>query len=132
MQLCPCGSSENYSNCCGLYINQGENPPTPVALMRSRYCAYTQANIAYIESTQRGHASKNFNANQAKIWASKASWHSLEIIKSKMNKKNKTRAQVEFIARYYQNHQLIEQHEISQFKYIQNQWFYISGTLLKS
>ncbi|MBL4770156.1 MAG: hypothetical protein JKY61_03170 [Planctomycetes bacterium] len=39
--MCPCGSQLAKSKCCVRYIQGFENAPTPEALMRSRYTAFT-------------------------------------------------------------------------------------------
>lgn len=59
MNDCPCGSKISYSSCCGLYHSAKAIAPTPEALMRSRYTAYTQANFDYIKATMRGKLLKN-------------------------------------------------------------------------
>ncbi len=48
--LCPCGSGEMYSECCGRY-HKGELPEKAVQLMRSRYCAYAKDLPDYIIET---------------------------------------------------------------------------------
>jgi SEC-C motif-containing protein len=47
---CPCHSGKLYAECCAPY-HEGEKPPTPLALMRSRYSAYALSKSAYIIST---------------------------------------------------------------------------------
>lgn len=47
---CPCHSGKLYAECCAPY-HLGENAPTPLALMRSRYSAYALKNIDYIIAT---------------------------------------------------------------------------------
>jgi SEC-C motif-containing protein len=47
---CPCGSGEKYSSCCQKY-HKGELPPTPEALMRSRYSAYSKGLVDYVCDT---------------------------------------------------------------------------------
>ena len=37
---CPCGSGARYDQCCQPYLADRAQPPTAVALMRSRYTAY--------------------------------------------------------------------------------------------
>lgn len=90
--------------------------------MRSRYTAYSQANINYIQETMRGDALQDFDAEDAKDWAQSVKWLKLEVIRSEVTSKDK--GIVEFIAYYrYQNkkHQL---HEISQFELINQRWYY--------
>jgi SEC-C motif domain protein len=47
---CPCGSGTKYKKCCRPY-HKGMLPPTPEALMRSRYTAYVADDMAYIAAT---------------------------------------------------------------------------------
>ena len=120
--LCPCGSKLEYSNCCQSFIESKLLPSTPEQLMRSRYTAYSQANINYIQETMRGDALQDFDAVDAKEWAQSIKWLKLEVIRSSMSAEDK--GLVEFIAYYrYQNkkHQL---HEISQFELINQRWYY--------
>lgn len=68
MTICPCGL-QDYSDCCALYHTGERIPPTPEALMRSRYAAYALANIDYIKKTMRGKVLLGFNESNAKAWA---------------------------------------------------------------
>lgn len=47
---CPCFSGKKYDKCCQVYHN-GRLPPTPEALMRSRYSAYALGLADYIIDT---------------------------------------------------------------------------------
>lgn len=51
-QPCPCGSAQVYSNCCAPYHKGELLPPSPLAVLRSRYTAFCWRNVGYvIEST---------------------------------------------------------------------------------
>ncbi len=121
-QLCPCGSKLEYLNCCQLFIDGKLLPQRPEQLVRSRYSAYSMANIEYIQETMREDALQDFDAEDAREWAQSVKWLKLEVIRSSMSAEDK--GIVEFIAYYrYQNkkHQL---HEISQFELIDQIWYY--------
>jgi SEC-C motif-containing protein len=123
-QFCPCGSKLEYINCCQSFIEGKLLPQTPEQLMRSRYTAYSLANIDYIQETMFGDALQDFDAVDAKEWAQSIKWLKLEVIRSSMSAEDK--GLVEFIAYYrYQNkkHQL---HEVSQFELINQRWYYTS------
>jgi SEC-C motif-containing protein len=47
---CRCGSGRKERRCCGPF-HAGKAPPTPEALMRSRYAAYAKGMEAYIRQT---------------------------------------------------------------------------------
>jgi SEC-C motif-containing protein len=128
--LCPCGSKTTFDCCCGLYISGEKSPKTPEALMRSRYTAYTQANIPYIQQTMCGPASCGYDPIDAHRWAKQAQWLGLKVINSTL--KNKKIGHVEFIARYRLNQQAYQIHERSEFHYINDRWYYVSGKMLNN
>jgi SEC-C motif-containing protein len=47
---CPCGSGTKLKRCCRPF-HRGAVPPSPEALMRSRYCAYATGEAEYILDT---------------------------------------------------------------------------------
>ena len=117
---CPCGSSQNLQLCCGQYIYHGHQPPTAEALMRSRYTAYTLAEIDYIEQTMRGAAAKDFDPQSAKQWARAVCWLGLSIVQSQ-------HSTVTFLAKYSIDGQLHTIYETSQFDMHDGAWVYLSG-----
>lgn len=124
-EYCPCGSQLQYANCCGLYIKNKMNAPSPETLMRSRYTAYTQANIDYIEKTMMGPAAKNFNRESAKQWAETVKWQRLKVISAP--KTINDEGFVEFKAYYKVQGRSHVLHEISEFHKVDGQWFYVDG-----
>lgn len=129
MELCPCGSNKNYSTCCGIFIEGESLPPNPESLMRSRYTAYTKANMGYIIKTMRGKAAKDFNARKAQQWAKKSKWLSLTIIEAIPITENDKKGFVEFIAQYELNGKQQSIHEVSEFHYQKGIWYYVNGNL---
>jgi SEC-C motif-containing protein len=125
--LCPCGSHQDYQQCCGIYITHQKFPETPEALMRSRYTAYSQANMNYIQETMRNPAALNFNAENSRQWASQVEWLGLKIISAPSVKPGTNIGFVEFIASFSQNNQRQIIHERSEFQLMENRWFYVAG-----
>ena len=80
--VCPCDSQKSYLSCCEPFITGKQSPETPEALMRSRYTAYTMANIDYIKETMRGNALTGFQEMDAKRWAKRVHWIKLNVLKS--------------------------------------------------
>lgn len=126
-ELCPCQSKQPYAQCCEPFITGQMRPQTPEQLMRSRYTAYTQANITYIKDTMRGKALEGFNEASAKQWAQDVKWLGLEVIHAPQAQAAK--GFVEFIARFEQNGQRQQIHEISEFARLNggSRWYYVSG-----
>lgn len=126
MTTCPCCSQKPFAECCEPYLLGAQKPPTPEALMRSRYTAYTLANIPYIKKTMRGQALRNFDEMEAKLWAKRVHWLALEVLNSHM--KSAAEAYVEFKARFMDRGEMCTIHENSKFLRKLGQWFYVDGT----
>ncbi len=127
MTLCPCGSEKNYACCCGPAIGGKKPASNPEALMRSRYTAFTQANIDYITQTMKGKVSANFDPISAKQWAEQVQWQKLEVINAPALKENATLGFVEFIAHYQFLGKDERIHEISEFHLENGHWYYVDG-----
>lgn len=121
---CPCGTKKDYSDCCEVFILNKKNAATPEELMRSRYSAYTQADMSYIERTMKSPAADNFNAVEAEIWSKQNHWIRLEIVNTSLKEQM---GYVEFLAHYYLNSKHHVLHENSEFKFEERQWFYVNG-----
>lgn len=93
--------------------------------MRSRYTAYTMADIAYIQKTQCGKAAEGFNALDAFVWAKRVTWVRLEVLNASIKQPQK--GTVEFIARFIDAGSSQSMHEKSEFIKKAGQWFYVDG-----
>jgi SEC-C motif-containing protein len=124
---CPCGSKITYLQCCGAFIEQGALPKTAEALMRSRYSAYSQAKIKYIQQTMLGQALQDFNFADAKHFAEQADWQDLTVVATQLGQIGDTIGYVEFVARYKMVDKQAQIHELSEFHKIDNRWYYMAG-----
>ena len=124
MKPCPCGSEAPYQACCAPFINGSQWAATPEQLMRSRYTAYTEANVNYIADTMRSPASDNYDKNDARSWAKRVKWIGLEVIQHYQEGET---GFVEFIATFKDSGKLQRIHELSTFKFIAGRWYYTDG-----
>ncbi len=122
---CSCGSARAYEACCGMYIRGVARALSPEALMRSRYVAYTLANIEYIRKTMQGDALIGFDDEEAWRWATHVIWMGLTILDS--HGEGDDKGYVEFIAQYVDGAQLKSIHETSAFQKEDGVWFYVGG-----
>ncbi|RDI46567.1 hypothetical protein AQULUS_19960 [Aquicella lusitana] len=97
--------------------------------MRSRYTAYTQANIDYIQQTMKLPAANLFDAEKVRQWATEIKWIGLKVIASSCDK---TKGIVEFVASFSYHDQLQQMHEHSEFRLEEGKWFYVDGKILPS
>lgn len=129
VNYCPCGSGVEFALCCEPIIQGQKKAQTPEILMRSRYSAYTLAQTEYIATSMRGRALQGFQKSSAKIWAQNVTWLKLEVIKSYLS--SDTQGFVEFSAVFLSKNNKIEEiHELSEFNFIDGQWYYTDGNSL--
>lgn len=129
--ICPCESGRTYDECCKPYLSGLNLPKTPEALMRSRYTAYSQANIDYIQQTMRGPALINFNPQAAYQWAVQAKWLGLKVVSAPTPSAQAKIGFVEFIASFLEQNQRKIIHERSEFHFLEGRWFYVTGNTPK-
>lgn len=122
-KLCPCGSKLFEDFCCMPFISGDMIPDTPEKLMRSRYTAYTYANIPYIINTMAERALIDFDQDEAFQWAKSVKWLKLEVIRS--NIFDGVSGLVEFKAYYRYKNKKHCLHEVSEFKLTDNAWIYV-------
>jgi len=125
MKQCPCGSQVYYSKCCELYLIGEQVPSSPEALMRSRYAAYSIADIDYIKKTMQGKPLNGFDEVEARSWAESVTWLGLKVINTTIE--TPSLGYVEFIARYMEGDKIKFIHEISEFHFQAGRWFYVDG-----
>ena len=125
MSLCPCGTKKNYHACCEPYLKHQETPASPEALMRSRYTAYTMADVLYIKQTMQGKALFGFDEARAASWAKRVAWLDLQVINTPTPLDNT--GYVEFKARFIEDGCLHTLHEVSEFLHEVGHWFYVDG-----
>ena len=123
MQKCPCGTGKNYLDCCGIYISGQKQASSPEALMRSRYTAFSKADVKYIFATMSSKALKNSDQEATKEWATRCTWLSLEVIDAPPTTDDI--GVVEFIVKYIEEDVEHELQERSLFQMRAGRWYYI-------
>lgn len=125
-QHCPCGSDQAYDRCCGLFISGDAYPETPEQLMRSRYTAYTQANVDYIVKTMKGPAAEGYDTVRAKQWAKSLDWIGLTVLSTEEGSSDDV-GYVEFFAVIHEEGVAHQMQERSEFHRIDGRWYYWNG-----
>ena len=125
--LCPCGSGQVFANCCEAIISGKKDALTAQELMRSRYTAFTQANINYL---MRSHSIKTRPVKERKSiekLAKSVAWMGLSILQAQSGEANNEIGYVEFKALYLENGKPQLIHEKSLFQRENGKWVYVSG-----
>jgi SEC-C motif domain protein len=124
--LCPCDSDKPFSACCAPYLS-GETPaPTAETLMRSRYCAYTRRDEAYLSRTW--HPSTRPSTLDL-AGDEGLRWLGLKIVKCSAGGANDSSGTVEFVARFKNGGKAGRMREISRFVREEGSWYYLDGEM---
>jgi len=124
---CPCCSEIAYTDCCEPILSGRKDATTALELMRSRYTAFTQANVDYL---LRSHATNTRPVRERKNiekWAKSVIWMGLTILKAEAGEANDEKGYVEFQATFLENGKPGQIHEKSLFYRENGKWVYVSG-----
>jgi len=127
---CPCGSGNDYDACCGPLIEGTLKAPTPEALMRSRYTAFTRQAMTYIEETLHPSQRHDYDAAGSAKWARESEWRGLEIVNVSADPENANRSSVEFRAHYRINGANQVHHELAEFRKTSDTWYFFDGKMI--
>ena len=127
--LCPCGSEKEANDCCNPIINGVREAKTAEELMRSRYTAFTRADINYLMKTQHKSTRirKEKDKRKLKNWAQSAQWLYLSVMSVIDGGEDDETGKVIFRAFYTQNDEYENIYEESLFEKIDDKWIYIDG-----
>ncbi len=130
MEICPCGSSKPYAECCRPLISGERLAETAAQLMRSRYTAYVKKEIAWLrDSLHPGHRA-DYDEASSRAWADRAQWHGLEILGTAKGGPGDQEGTVEFVASFTENGARQEHRELSTFRKVGGAWYYEAGKAL--
>ena len=125
---CPCGRQDArrrplaYADCCGRYLDHGDQAPAPDAesLMRSRYTAFVRERADYLRATWHPeHCPATLDFDPA------TKWLGLEVREHRAT--GPDQAEVEFVARYRLGGRAVRLHERSRFVRQEGRWVYVDG-----
>jgi SEC-C motif-containing protein len=121
---CPCGSGHPYAQCCGRYIDGGEQPATAEQLMRSRYTAFVLVKENYLRASW--HPS-TCPADLGVAVTDAVHWLGLQIKRTQAGGPSDAEGVVEFVARYKRDGRATRLHEVSRFVREDERWLYVDG-----
>ncbi len=121
---CPCGAGQ-FLQCCGQYLEQGQDAPTPETLMRSRYSAFVVGNESYLRATWHPTTRPAGPLLDARDGAK---WLGLEVKAAALDPAGAgNKGTVEFVARYKMQGRAHRLHEVSRFVREEGRWYYLDG-----
>ena len=127
MTACPCGTKQDYTECCEPYLNGVKLAPTAEALMRSRYPAFVKHRIEYISATLHPTKQTTQDDRETREWSYNSEWQGLEIVRTEEGGEDDSRGLVEFVARYRAKGEDVEHHEVAEFRKKDDTWYFYDG-----
>lgn len=128
---CNCGSSLSIEYCCTSIIDGNKKALTAEQLMRSRYTAYTIANIAYIIETTHKSLRRTLSFSDIEEWSKENQWIRLEVLSTKKGQPEDIKGEVTFKANFFDKNGIPQSHhERSLFVKENDIWLYRKGIFL--
>lgn len=127
MNPCPCGSSLTFADCCEPIIQEQRPATTALALMRSRYTAYTLGDIEHLTRSLHPDSRHDHDPEAARRWANTSKWLGLEILKEDAGQPEDSQGLVDFVATYRDQRGLHRHHEIARFVKLDDHWYYLDA-----
>lgn len=125
--LCPCGSGSTFETCCQPIINGTKNAPTAEALMRSRYTAFTLAEVDYLMKSWASETRILSEKESIRNWAKSVKWVKLKIMATQEGLENDQKGYVAFQAYFRDKGKLNQIQEKSYFEKREGVWVYVNG-----
>ncbi|HLO76145.1 MAG TPA: YchJ family protein [Magnetospirillum sp.] len=125
MSLCPCSSGHPLDTCCAPLLD-GTPAPTAEALMRSRYVAFVQGKMEYLDRTLAPEMRGEVDQAEVEHSAREAEGLGLEV---RATAEDGDSATVEYVARFRMHGQQIAHHELARFRRENGQWLYVDGEM---
>ena len=132
MNICPCGSGNDYAACCEPIITGKKKVETAEQLMRARYSAHVKVEVDFIYDTTHPDYREEYDHKGTKTWAEKSEWHGLEIVSTTDGGPKDEKGEVEFIARFRDKDGVRSHHERGQFARKRKKWLFTEGIMVKS
>lgn len=128
MAICPCGSGNLSSACCGHY-HGGHPAPDAQTLMRSRYSAYVLGHIDYLLDTTLPAQQAGLDRDAIAQWSTQSTWLGLEVENAEVFGGQPEHAFVTFVARWHDQGGEHSHRERSAFVQNEGRWYFIDPTV---
>ncbi len=124
---CACGLGESIETCCGPYLKGDAFPETAEALMRSRYTAFTVADVDYIIKTHDPDTADQVDRENTEEWARKSEWLGFELVSKDKGEAADDFGTIEFVAKYKLKGVTIDHRERATFRKHNGRWVFVDG-----
>ncbi len=121
---CPCRSGRLFADCCGPIITGKTAAPTPEALMRSRFTAFSRDEMDHLRESMVEEHRSEFHADDVRRWNRETAWLNLEILETAVDGDE---GMVRFRATFRHKGGTQSLTERSRFVRREGRWYYLDG-----
>ena len=100
--------------------------------MRSRYTAFTVADIDYIRNTRHPGSQNDFDEKGTLKWAKESHWLGFEVLRTEAGGESDEGGMVEFIAKYTVSGKKQDHHEEALFQKHEGRWYFMDGDFVRA
>jgi SEC-C motif-containing protein len=129
MVSCPCGSGLPLEGCCAPLIAGDIPAATAEALMRARYTAFIQQDLAYLDRTLAPEKRAEFDQDEVGHSAGEAVAVGIEVRAATGGGPEDQTGTLEYIARFKVRGHPHLHHELASFRREDGAWVYVEGTV---
>ncbi len=126
-ELCPCGSSASFADCCSPVLAGERAPATAALLMRARYTAFAKGNVDFIMSSHDPETVETVKREEVQVWSQQSEWLGLDIIRTEAGEAEDETGTVDFIAKYRLQGLTTQHRERAQFRRVEGKWAFVDG-----
>jgi len=127
MDICPCGSTKPYADCCLPLISGKQQAVMAEQVMRSRYTAYVKKEMTWLCDSLHPDERAGYDDTGSRAWAERAEWHGIKILRTTKGGPEDQDGTVEFVVSFTENGTAQEHHELSSFKKTGGRWYFVNG-----
>lgn len=126
-RLCPCTSNKSFDKCCEPFLKGAKLPVTPEQLMRSRFTAYSVADVRYLVNTTATGEREKIDAEELGRYCRSVRCISLKVLKTEQGGPEDQAGTVLFHASLQINGKRMLHREHSRFIREEGRWMYVDG-----
>ncbi|HKP95610.1 MAG TPA: YchJ family protein [Fibrobacteria bacterium] len=125
--LCSCDTKKPFSECCEPVLNRAKAPGTAADLMRARYTAFARQHVDFIMDSVSPARQKEMDRKSIEAWSRGTQWEGLEIVATEKGGPEDETGKVEFKAKFREDGEIKEHHELATFVKLKGAWFFDDG-----
>jgi SEC-C motif domain protein len=129
--ICPCGSTNDASQCCLPVIQGLRHAATAEELLRARYTAFTRGDVDFILNSHHSRTRHEVKREEIEDWSKNSEWLGLKIFQQEAGKKEDDQGTIIFGAQFRTEGETQNHVEKSFFEKESGEWKFLDAHGIK-